>query len=509
VNNKKRNGLKIAECLSGITAKAKNRVALWTFLKSSIEKRRVSSLRGTLLLILLVLNSLLCQSMVVVKTNLSDCANCTLFFSELQKMKAIDTLFVLFPNKFQRNEADIKEKYGFEKMDQISFLFNDSLYKQLDEFNMSFTSEIYVLNTKKSIIYSADLKSMNLAAIKYFAQHAQGNIFTIPSLEKVNLSDYQTQQNKVLAQDYFKTLFLVDLKTKKLKRIKSNEKLVQGIYKRHFGKDFQGGYAVMKNLFKKYPTIKPRLEKATIANKGNDLLMLYVYRYFEDHGNDDTVVVSSAMLVNYNIHSEKYKTFLMPDKNWRSKKRSLYKWAKFLGKPYLLSEITTKNSKKDFPSISFAPIELDNGKKVFREKEGVITGFYPSDYFKNKGSYLYRGSLHLSDMTIMPTFSDSIYNVALKKKIRVPYKRKRAHFKQYTSYANSYNPYTKTYQVLYSFEKGKAYFILCFKQDGRVIKDEIVLDSKGKRVAGILNFYHPHQILYFNHTEGSFRTVDL
>jgi|GEM_PF-5580790 len=456
-----------------------------------------------------LLISSVCNAKVIVKTNLTDCANCTLFFSELQKTKEIDTLFVLFPKKFKRNEADIIEKYGFEKSKQLQFLFDDSLYNRLDKFNGNFTSEIYILNSKNSIIYCSDLKSINMGAVKYFTLHAQEKNYNIPALKEVNLYSYETHQNKVLAKDYFKTLFVVDLKTKDVQRIKSGEKLVQGIYKRHFGKDFEGGYAVMKDLFKKYPTITPRLEKATIANKGKSLLMLYIYRYFEDKGNEDTAVISTAMLVNYDIQSEKYTTFLMPDGKWNSKGRSLYKWANFLGKPYLMSELTTQNFKADSPIINFIPIELDFKNRVFTGRKGVLTKFFPSDYFKNKEAYLYRGSLHFSNMTIMPTFSDSIYNVALKKKIRVPYKTKRAHFQQYVSYANSYNPCTKTYQVFYTFEKGKGYYLLSFKEDGTVLKDKMVRNSKGERVTGILNFYHPHQILYFNETEGSFRTVDL
>jgi len=454
-----------------------------------------------------LLISTVCSAKVIVKTNITDCANCTLAFNQLVNMSEINQLNILFPESFKNNKEDIKEKYGFKESDRLQLVFSDSIYSFLDSQTENFSSEIFIFNSKNSLIYKDNLRSMLLSEVRFFAENDHAKKIDFPQLSGVNFNNISIQKNVVMATDYFNRLYVINLVSKKIDTVDKSKELTEGIYKRVYGKKFKKQYKVMQVFFKKYPTIKPKLTSTSLFNEGRDVLMLYEFRYYKILSNKDTGITSSKIIVNYNLKTKKFVHFLLPEGSL-GKDRILHRWEFFQNSPYLLSTKLTKD-KSYLQDVVYTPIILDMKNLVFKKGGKEIKNFYPMGYFKNQEAVRYRVSIFNSSNTILPCFSDSIYNVNKGAKIRIPFKTKRKHFMQYTAYNNSFNTYSQVYHVLYTFEKGIAYQHLAFNKNGTVLNDEIVKNDEGININSPLGFYHSNQLIYYNRTEGSFRTVDL
>ncbi len=445
---------------------------------------------------------------VVLKINISDCVNCTVILSEIKKSKEIEQCQMVFPKQFERDNKDIVSKYALDDWKNLTILYNDSTFDALNSLTESDATEMFIFNSKNTIIFQADLKKLNLGAMKFFAQYDAEQVFDIPEINDVNFEAIKMFGTMAICKDFFNRVYIVNLKTKKVHIIEVNDSLIERMYKLYYGKEYKTQYPVMKKLMQDAPSWKPSITTNNfVMQRNGKLLILYNVRYYSYAGGSDTIVSVRSMIGEYDVESSTMETLYLPKADnviANSDSTVTIFLTEFLSKPYLLCG---NESSINFKS-TFYPILLDKARNEYFTKGQPIIA-YPNNYYADKSIFMGRYLTSTSTSAVAYWYSDSLYNMLSKEMVKIPYIGSRERIKQFAALGNTYDFVQNHYHILYILNEEHFYHHLKFDTDGTVLTDTRLGNDDIELYARPVDFIHPNQLVYFNKKNGRLCTLDL
>jgi len=245
-------------------------------------------------------------SKVLINLSIDDCANCSLVLSEIMAMKSIDTLKVVMPYKFLKDDKKIKSLYGFRGNGKVQMVYSDSVATYLG--NLSYpnsASSIFVFNSNNTLIYKNLLKGLNLKDLKFYTIFSNSRKLRIEELDGVNMKKVKYSNGLLSIKDYFNNLYFYDLGKRNRGRILTDSLFIIEMYKAYYGSRFKRKFPVMQRAFNYQGRLKPEITSYDVLQnrKKSEVSVLYNIRDFDIIGKDTSLFINQ-LIYKYNLRTK-------------------------------------------------------------------------------------------------------------------------------------------------------------------------------------------------------------
>jgi len=461
------------------------------------------------LLLLLLFSFRASFSKVFIHLKIDDCANCSLVLKEIWKLKTIDTVYVVFPSKFEMEKDKVINKFGLNKTEMAKAIFSDSLIGKLSKFYNGPGSSVLVFNSKDKLLYKSSLKEASIGALRYFSFFDRTRVLKDLSEEKVNYKSVSFQGGVFFLQDYFGNVYTFSPVNGQIKLFVANDDdLIEKIYKTLYGKKYEEKFPFMNSVLNKTQSFKPSITSLAKPPKSNDLVIAYKIRdYFLDKSGDTMINIKNVVLKK-NMKTKLSEIYLL-DKNQKLLARSdVGIWSLIGVGSKTKALIAHHGSKKKYMMIG----DLDYKDSLVSLKN-VDNNIVPQNYYEKAGSSMAFAS-NISRYSFVLELSDSVYNIAEKKMVKIPHKIKRLREDDLINSRIFYDPSGKYFTLYYFWyiPNGKPrkviFRIVQFTNNGELISDFNINEVFEGFKYSPPSFVHSNQFIILDQTNKQIRTVD-
>lgn len=454
-------------------------------------------------------------SKVLINLSIDDCANCSLVLSEIMAMKSIDTLKVVMPYKFLKDDKKIKSLYGFKGNGKVQMVYSDSVATYLG--NLSYpnsASSIFVFNSNNTLIYKNLLKGLNLKDLKFYTIFSNSRKLRIEELDGVNMKKVKYSNGLLSIKDYFNNLYFYDLGKRNRGRILTDSLFIIEMYKAYYGSRFKRKFPVMQRAFNYQGRLKPEITSYDVLQnrKKSEVSVLYNIRDFDIIGKDTSLFINQ-LIYKYNLRTKEgefcFKNTYQPLLKGRDMGIRKVFYHDGNVHLYFYNKVINESSKPTF----LASLKFTSHKSMhlftIDELHANIT---PQGYVDKVGRMAYRVA-SVSGNGFLFAHADSLYVIDKKDKILVPFEETltRSNYKDLILLRHYFSEHDSTYAV-YCLRrkperKGVVHHLLQFDSNGKKLIDKSVEDYIFQLQTS--EFIHPFQIIGISKSSNEILFVDL